>query len=1085
MRRGGRAIGALLLAGALLAGGPLYAEETRPLEPDRAETLVDAAAAHIAGGRMAEAEAALGEALPLFQARQDRRGEAFCRLLQGLADTAAGRDAAAVASFEQSLPVLEESGELMTAWLVYVALAEVEKRNGHTEKAIAHYERALAVVGNIEDPSTKLSVQGFARLGKAFGVPGIDLGQLELVVTIARSIWARFAEAAARDGYAGVLIEGYELERAEAELARSTELSRLFGGLLDGSIAARRGDLRRYQWRLDEARQEYETALAAAQQPLPLPFPRSEQEVVSLLGRLAEIELLSGRLEQALAWNDKALALVRGKDRKREASVLDDRAELFRRSGRLGEAEALFNETLAIATETNDLLGQVTALSDLGTVAMLRGAYKEAAVHLEKAASLGKSLDEPLIEAGVLITLSEVYLLLEAPGSARATIEGAQHQAKQSEFPLATALSEAVAALERFLSGKGSAVELLELYDSFWRLPEAGTLMIDPALRALFLAVVRLETTGDVADPGLVAALAASKGPQPFPYASIMALFLRGRLHALAGEWQEARDLWARALDEARRVEQKDYAAMLSAGVALIYWKQGQPQPAIEQLSRAVALLEEQSKGLQVEELLSAYLGSQRRWFYELLVEMLVQQGRTAEAFDYAERARARALLQLLGNRRLKPAGGADAQLVAEAEALRMAIADWERQEVVAEGPQRLALENDLRNARDRYAHLLVRLKVSNPAYAAITSVEPLTAVEVQRALPPDTALISYFVTRSTTHAWVVDREAFHYVGLPIGAAELRQAGDDWAKELGGRSRGATPHGGAALSPQRAEHLYRALVAPLVPHLRHRRLLLIPHDALHYIPFAALREPASGRYLIQDYTLAYAPSTSVLPFLRGEQAPIAGRALVLGAPEALDPRWGRLPAAREEAKAVARLFGAVPLLDAEARESRLYDLRGEVDLLHIAAHGFYERASPLFSRLVLAPGDGHDGNLEVHEIFAGLDLAGVDLVVLSACRTGQGERSGGDEITGLTRALLYAGTPAVISTLWDIDDAASALLMQEFYRRLLEGVPAAEALQQAQLSLLHHPGYEAPFFWAAFSLTGDPRGQWQRAGSPR
>jgi len=145
--------------------------------------------------------------------------------------------------------------------------------------------------------------------------------------------------------------------------------------------------------------------------------------------------------------------------------------------------------------------------------------------------------------------------------------------------------------------------------------------------------------------------------------------------------------------------------------------------------------------------------------------------------------------------------------------------------------------------------------------------------------------------------------------------------------------------------------------------------------------------------------------------------------------------------------------------------------------VHIAAHGFYEADTPLFSRLALAEGDGSDGNLEVHEILSDVDLRGVNLVVLSACQTALGKVSAGDEIVGLTRALLYAGTPGVISTLWEIDDEAAATLMNHFYDRLLHGGSAADALRFAQLQLLHGD-YPDPRQWAAFTLNGDPQGRW-------
>jgi CHAT domain-containing protein len=180
-----------------------------------------------------------------------------------------------------------------------------------------------------------------------------------------------------------------------------------------------------------------------------------------------------------------------------------------------------------------------------------------------------------------------------------------------------------------------------------------------------------------------------------------------------------------------------------------------------------------------------------------------------------------------------------------------------------------------------------------------------------------------------------------------------------------------------------------------------------------------------------------------------------------------------------DATAGARLLHTTPHLGADAREELLHDLRGKIDLVHLAAHGVYEPANPLFSRIALASGGTDEGNLTVQDILSSVDLTGVNLVVLSACQSAVGARTGGDEVMGLTRALLYAGTPGVISTLWNIDDAASAGLMNEFYRRFTAGESAAEALRHAQLAVKEH--YADPKYWAAFTLTGDPQGRWKRA----
>lgn len=163
----------------------------------------------------------------------------------------------------------------------------------------------------------------------------------------------------------------------------------------------------------------------------------------------------------------------------------------------------------------------------------------------------------------------------------------------------------------------------------------------------------------------------------------------------------------------------------------------------------------------------------------------------------------------------------------------------------------------------------------------------------------------------------------------------------------------------------------------------------------------------------------------------------------------------------------------------------MHALRGKIDLLHVAAHGICDPEHPLFSHLALAPGETSDGNLEVHEILAGLDLSGVNLVVLSACQSAAGKRGGGDDVVGLTRAMLYAGSTGVVSTLWNIDDEASARLMETFYTRLRGGDSAAAALRAAQRAMLRIEAYADPRFWAAFAITGDPQGKWNDRSGPR
>jgi CHAT domain-containing protein len=265
-----------------------------------------------------------------------------------------------------------------------------------------------------------------------------------------------------------------------------------------------------------------------------------------------------------------------------------------------------------------------------------------------------------------------------------------------------------------------------------------------------------------------------------------------------------------------------------------------------------------------------------------------------------------------------------------------------------------------------------------------------------------------------------------------------------------------------------AEALHRRLLGPARAELGGDRLLIVPHGLLHYVPFAALRSPR-GRWLAEDFAIGTLPSASVLRYLAAKGADAPEQALVVGNPDlgaGLTLRWSE----RE-----ARLVGereprATVLLRGEATEARVKALIESAGLVHIATHGELSESDPLSSALLLVPGGGEDGRLEVRELF-GLDLHS-RLVVLSACETGLGKLSRGDELLGLQRAFLYAGTPAIVTTLWKVDDRASLELIRAFYEQLPSAGPV-EALRRAQIETMR--AFPHPFAWAGFVLTGAPR----------
>jgi len=329
---------------------------------------------------------------------------------------------------------------------------------------------------------------------------------------------------------------------------------------------------------------------------------------------------------------------------------------------------------------------------------------------------------------------------------------------------------------------------------------------------------------------------------------------------------------------------------------------------------------------------------------------------------------------------------------------------------------------------------------------------------DIQALLGADTTLLEYFVTEERTLVFVITQDTFETVALDV-------SGDALTDTITGFRDFASledPH------PASLQQLHSWLVAPIESHLATSTVGIVPHGALHYLPFAALTD--GERYLGDDQVLFTLPSASALAFIQEKRKDNADTLLALGNPTIAEP-LAVLHFAEREAEAVADLYATQPFVGADASESVVWLQAANAGILHLAAHGAYNAYNPLFSAIYLAGDAENDGRLEVHEIY-GLDLtAATDLVVLSACQTQIGEVSAGDEVVGLSRAFLYAGTPSVIASLWNVDDEATALLMERFYTHLRAGLSKGEALRQAQIDVRDE--YPHPYYWAAFVLTGD------------
>lgn len=280
-----------------------------------------------------------------------------------------------------------------------------------------------------------------------------------------------------------------------------------------------------------------------------------------------------------------------------------------------------------------------------------------------------------------------------------------------------------------------------------------------------------------------------------------------------------------------------------------------------------------------------------------------------------------------------------------------------------------------------------------------------------------------------------------------------------------------------ALNLDEWQRLFGPLLEPILSWTNEGDIIwFVPHDVLHYLPLHAIK--VEGRYLIERNPVCYSPSASIMKYCQNNRKGRREKALILGDSRSDLP----LPHARDEAFTVADIFNTTPYIGKQATKSLLKerlqeDLDG-LDVLHFSCHGYFHSDQALKSGIMLAPeGDdvtdaeaGKGGNLTAEEIF-GLSMR-ADIVTLSACESGVNENRPGDELIGLTRALVYAGAASVVVSLWKVSDLSTRYLMEHFYKELKRGINKAEALQQAQLRVMQM-GFEHLFFWAPFILVGD------------
>jgi CHAT domain-containing protein/tetratricopeptide (TPR) repeat protein len=800
--------------------------------------------------------------------------------------------------------------------------------------------------------------------------------------------------------------------------------------------------------------------------------------------------------------------------------------------GRRQEALEIFQNTAALARETDNRKGLSRALNNIAGVLGDLGHYEDSISYLYQCLDVARALGDQPMQFTALLNVGQLYIRLGDPDKA--------------ETPL----------LESLRIGR-------ELKHS--------DLVSDPskvATEASLRLLGDMEIARERFQPALKYLNQVRESQPDNAQAQIELLNSLAEVHQRLGEYQKAAEVLQEAIPIAEKANSGEYA-LLVASLGEAQESLGQMNEALASEDRALTALRRTGGNSDEEWLIERRLGhidraldrkegalahyensihaiellratalntetgrasfaGRSRMVYAETADLLYDMHREAEALEMTELGRARAFLDILAMSRsgipdeLSPEQRKrEDEILVHISAVQKNL--W-KENISPDGERKLKAE--LTSAEDDLETFHVAVRHSNPRYASIQYPEPVNVSRMQKdLLDAQSVLVEFLLGEKRSLVWVLSKEKLS-VGVLPPRKEIESQVSAFRKALTEKTSALTLAGSLTETERSGEKLYGSLLQPVENALAGARsLVIVPDGTLGYLPFEALvipgRHGASGEnspaYLLEKFAIVYGPSASGLAAVKGmnrEQGEPSKMLLAFGDPtidtpvgpakngteasRSLSPdpelkpeatvaheyaqrgfSFSRLPYTRAEVLGISRLYPANErqvYLGEQAREEtvkteKLEDYR----YIHFASHGFVDEIHPLRSGILFSRDaqSTEDGVLQLGEIMR-LKL-NADLVTLSACSTGLGRLVNGEGILGLTRAFFYAGARNVTVSLWNVNDSSTSALMKAFYQNLNRGLPKSAALRQAKLRLLR--GQEAawhhPYYWASFVLVGE------------
>jgi len=912
-----------------------------------------------------------------------------------------------------------------------------------------------------------------------------------------------------------------QFEKAVALGAKSNDV------VVEARALSRLARVSSYSGNNDVAQQHLNKAFALLEKAGDTPAVKNARgEALTVEGELLQAK---GNFKKALAKLEEALGYLDG-DQNGQA-----RADLFIGyiNGSIGnndKAELEILSALKLYEATNNRLGEGQALSALGLVHSAKG-HNDSAIDLHKSAlEIFHTIGDRHSEAIANNALGQAYEELNQPKLALDYYE------KALRLFEATAAVNGIAPTNCLIAHVHLSGNRLEQALTFYKRcldlsHNAGMVRHEVIALTQIASVYAKQQRYDLALP-------QHRRVQKFyesiedKRGLARALIDYGDLWVQAGQKQRALEAYQQALDLSEETGEQNTQLMALYGLAQTNLASGAPDAALRFIQRSLKLIEALRANVFSPEFRTSYFSGERQ-HYDLAIQILAQlyrlhpeQDFAAQALLVAEQGRARLLVDLVTQSNAHIREGATRELLDKERELRglfRAQAEY-RMSLKPKNDAELAeVDAQLLELRSKYQQVEAQLRQQNPYLLSLEQFEPLSFEQIQKQLTDDTILLEYALGDEHSYVFAVTRNSIEIHELAkrqFIEEEVRKVYELVTARQGTDGQSNDDYRAKILAaddafPGNARALSQMLLGPVADKLGNKRLILVLEGALQYVPFAALPSPAAPAStipLLFTNEIVREPSFSALVAIRKNTSrhlispdklvaviadpvlnrsddrvqhdPLSPATAVAKAesnePLTRDAAFTRLAHASEEADAIAAAAPKGTTMIAKGfdanRETAMSASVGQFQIVHFATHGFVDSERPDVSAIVLTMVDRNgapaDGVMSLHDIYS-LDLS-AQLTVLSACQTALGKDIRGEGMVGLNHAFMSAGSKSVVSSLWKVDDRATADLMRAFYESMLQrGMPPAAALRAAQLKMMQQEGTTAPYFWASFVIQGE------------